>query len=124
MGTKLRENKFINTTGFLFPFSVQASWPVVLGQLAGLAGWPLQLSASKYMNVQMIHRLCAHLAIINHWKQSLRLGIRVMGEVKTRKDHIKSKGFMDKSHSPSRYPSFRPSACAIFLATRSKCPRS
>lgn len=57
---------FINVTGFLSLFSTQASRSVVLGQPAGLARRPLQLSASKDMNVQVIHGLRAHLPIIDH----------------------------------------------------------
>lgn len=43
-----------------------ASKSVVLGQLPGLARRPLQLSASKYVNVQVIHGLGTHLPIIDH----------------------------------------------------------
>lgn len=70
--TQLRQERkiegkwFINVTGFLSLFSTQASRSVVLGQLAGLARRPLQLSASEDVDVQVVHGLRAHLPIVDH----------------------------------------------------------
>lgn len=66
---KIKGEWFINVTGILSLFSTQASRSVVLGQMAGLARRPLQLSASEDVNVQVIHGLRAHLPIVDHWNE-------------------------------------------------------